>query len=181
MGARAGTGSAIAYWKSAGMDTHALTNLQWRITNLPENVLGLTNTQQGIVWIDQNAAGHGWFLDSTPKSDLTFFRPISPEELQALVDHVTRAYLDEIVNKENHQKRARLDTLTSGEAERLIDSGVIAGGMVPKIRAALAALAWEGSEAIIADASADGALERALSDPTFGTRITAGRSAVGAA
>jgi acetylglutamate kinase len=75
----------------------------------------------------------------------------------------------------------RLDTLTSGEAETLIESGVIGGGMVPKIRAALAALAWEGSEAIIADASAPGALERALSDPTFGTRITAGRSAVGAA
>jgi hypothetical protein len=45
----------------------------------------------------------------------------------------------------------------------------------------LAALAWEGSEAIIADASADGALERALTDPTFGTRITHRRSAVGAA
>ena len=75
----------------------------------------------------------------------------------------------------------RLDTLTSGEAETLIDSGVIAGGMVPKIRAALAALAWDGSEAIIADASAERALARALGDSTFGTRITAGRSAVGAA
>jgi len=75
----------------------------------------------------------------------------------------------------------RLDTLTTGEAETLIESGVIAGGMVPKIRAALAALAWDGSEAIIADSSAEGALERALSDPSFGTRITAGRSAVGAA
>jgi acetylglutamate kinase len=75
----------------------------------------------------------------------------------------------------------RLDTLTTGEAETLIESGVIAGGMVPKVRAALAALAWDGSEAIIADSSADAALERALGDATFGTRITAGRSAVGAA
>ena len=75
----------------------------------------------------------------------------------------------------------RLDTLTTDEAEGLIESGVIAGGMVPKIRAALAALAWEGSEAIIADASAERALERALSDATFGTRISRGRSAVGAA
>ena len=76
----------------------------------------------------------------------------------------------------------RLDTLTAGEAEALIDGGVIAGGMVPKIRAALAALTWPGSEAIIADSSAPGALGRALSDPTFGTRLTAGRSAaVGAA
>ncbi|HEY8800556.1 MAG TPA: acetylglutamate kinase [Candidatus Limnocylindrales bacterium] len=74
----------------------------------------------------------------------------------------------------------RLDTLTSGEAETLIESGVIGGGMVPKIRAALAALAWDGSEAIIADSAAPGALERALGDPSFGTRITAGRPAVGA-
>jgi acetylglutamate kinase len=76
----------------------------------------------------------------------------------------------------------RLDTLTVGEAEALIKSGVINGGMVPKIRAALAAVTWEGSEAIIADSSADRALERSLTEPTFGTRITATRAAnVGAA
>ena len=71
----------------------------------------------------------------------------------------------------------RLATLTAGEAETLIESGVIGGGMVPKIRAALAALTWEGAEAVIADAGAPRALERALDDPTFGTRITAGRTA----
>ena len=76
----------------------------------------------------------------------------------------------------------RLDTLTVGEAEALIESGVINGGMVPKIRAALGAVTWEGSEAIIADSAAEHALERSLSEPTFGTRITASRPAnVGAA
>jgi acetylglutamate kinase len=76
----------------------------------------------------------------------------------------------------------RLDTLTVGEAEALIERGVINGGMVPKIRAALAAVTWEGSEAIIADSSAERALERSLNEPTFGTRITATRPAnVGAA
>jgi acetylglutamate kinase len=75
----------------------------------------------------------------------------------------------------------RLDTLTVAEAETFIDDGVIAGGMVPKIRAALAALTWDGAEAVIADGSAPGALERALADPTFGTRLTATRRAVGAA
>jgi isopentenyl phosphate kinase len=48
--------------------------------------------------------------------------------------------------------------------------------MVPKIRAALGALGWEGAEAVIADASAPDALERALGDPAVGTRITAGRA-----
>src|SRR6476620_7727371 len=71
----------------------------------------------------------------------------------------------------------KLDTLTVAEAEHLIEAGVIAGGMVPKVRAALGALGWDGAEAIIADSSAPEALERALTDPTFGTRITASRPA----
>ena len=76
----------------------------------------------------------------------------------------------------------KLDTLTAGEAEALIDSGVIAGGMVPKVQAALTALAWDGTEAIIADGGAEHALRRAIDDPSFGTRITASRTAgVGAA
>ena len=74
----------------------------------------------------------------------------------------------------------KLDTITPEEAEALIADGTIGGGMVPKVRAALAALAWEGSEAIIADGSADGALARALGDPTFGTRVSA-RAHAGAA
>jgi acetylglutamate kinase len=71
----------------------------------------------------------------------------------------------------------RLDALTVDEAETLIDAGVIAGGMVPKVRAALTALGWDGAEAVIADSSAPDALSRALSDPTFGTHITAVRPA----
>ena len=71
----------------------------------------------------------------------------------------------------------KLESLTAAEAEALIESGVIAGGMVPKVRAALAALVWEGTEAIIADGSAPDAVTRALTDPTFGTRLTARRAA----
>jgi acetylglutamate kinase len=66
----------------------------------------------------------------------------------------------------------RLDALTPAQAEALIADGTIAGGMVPKVRAALAALTWDGAEAIIADASAADALTRALEDPTFGTRVS---------
>jgi acetylglutamate kinase len=71
----------------------------------------------------------------------------------------------------------KLDSLTAAEAETLIEAQVIAGGMVPKIRAALGALAWEGTEAIIADGGAPDALSRALDDPAFGTRLTVSRSA----
>ena len=66
----------------------------------------------------------------------------------------------------------KLSTMTADEAERLIADGTIKGGMVPKIRAALAAVNWPGAEAVIADSSDPHALTRALDDPTFGTRIT---------
>jgi acetylglutamate kinase len=75
---------------------------------------------------------------------------------------------------------ARLDTVTPEEAQALIDDGTIAGGMVPKVKAALSALSWDEAEAIIADGSADGALQRALDDPSFGTRFSA-RARAGAA
>ena len=74
----------------------------------------------------------------------------------------------------------KLDTMTADEAEQLIADGVIKGGMVPKIRAALAAINWPGAQAVIADSSDPHALPRALDDPAFGTRITAAREAGGA-
>ncbi|MEO5964253.1 MAG: acetylglutamate kinase [Candidatus Limnocylindrales bacterium] len=74
----------------------------------------------------------------------------------------------------------KLDSITVAEAEALIADGTISGGMVPKVKAALAALAWDDAEAIIADSSAANALVRALEDPTFGTRVSA-RAHAGAA
>jgi len=74
----------------------------------------------------------------------------------------------------------KLDSITVAEAEALIVDGTISGGMVPKVKAALAALAWDDAEAIIADGSAPDALVRALEDPTFGTRVSA-RARAGAA
>jgi acetylglutamate kinase len=75
----------------------------------------------------------------------------------------------------------KIPALTSAQAEELIASGVIAGGMVPKVRSALAALTWDSSEAVIADSSAPNALARALDDPDFGTRLLARSRRAGAA
>lgn len=72
---------------------------------------------------------------------------------------------------------AKIAALTTAEAEALIAAGTISGGMVPKIRAALAGITAPGAEAVICDAAAPRALARALDDPTFGTRITAGHAA----
>ena len=71
----------------------------------------------------------------------------------------------------NGQRIERLDEL---EAEQLISEGVIAGGMLPKVKAALAVIRSGGSEVVIADGRADRSVERALADPNFGTRVVAG-------
>lgn len=72
----------------------------------------------------------------------------------------------------------RMSTLTADEARALIDRGVIVGGMLPKVRAALTALTWEGAEAVIADGMAPRAVQRALDEEDFGTRFRlAGRQA----
>ena len=68
----------------------------------------------------------------------------------------------------------RIPALDVSEAERLIADGVIAGGMVPKVRAALRGLGASGaSRAIIADGRASGAIGRALAGGT-GTAIRGG-------
>ena len=68
----------------------------------------------------------------------------------------------------------RLPHLAADEAERLIGSGVIAGGMIPKVRTALRAVGNDpGAEAIVVDSSDPDALGRALGDPSFGTRLRA--------
>ena len=64
------TKAAIAQWAAAGLTAKDLAKLQSvsiSITDLPNDELGWT-TKNGIV-IDDNAAGYGWFVDSTPNVD----------------------------------------------------------------------------------------------------------------
>jgi acetylglutamate kinase len=69
---------------------------------------------------------------------------------------------------------ARIPSLDRAEAERLIATGVIGGGMVPKVRAALRALGpgSDARRAIVADGRARGALHQALVGRS-GTRFDA--------
>jgi acetylglutamate kinase len=67
----------------------------------------------------------------------------------------------------------RIPALTVAESERLIADGVIAGGMVPKVRCAERAIRGGAAQAVIADGGAPEALARALDDPSFGTRWSA--------
>jgi acetylglutamate kinase len=69
----------------------------------------------------------------------------------------------------------RIEELTASQAEELIVQGVIAGGMVPKVRSALRALGpgSRAERAIIADGRTQGALRRALHEGS-GTAVRIG-------
>ena len=72
--------------------------------------------------------------------------------------------------------RQPIRRLGAETARALIADGTIAGGMIPKVEAALVALGrapTSGTEVVIADGRAPDALVRSIGDPSFGTRVTA--------
>lgn len=62
---------AVARWQQVlGLDSaqvRELGNLTIHVADLPGSLLGLASTD--VIWIDQDAAGHGWFVDATPSND----------------------------------------------------------------------------------------------------------------
>jgi YD repeat-containing protein len=75
---------AVALWRSAGLDPAmlaALSNVTYRIEDLPGALLG--QTSPGVITIDGDAAGHGWFIDPTPGDNSEFGIAITPSEFDA--------------------------------------------------------------------------------------------------
>jgi len=70
--ARSLLNEALARWRAAGIDTSALGKVDVRIADLGGLTLG--KVADGIIWLDDNAAGWGWFVDRTPRSDSEFAR-----------------------------------------------------------------------------------------------------------
>jgi hypothetical protein len=64
---------AIARWGAGGISPDELARLhrvEVRVTDLAENQLGFVDGES--VWIDDDAAGNGWFVDLTPAEDSEF-------------------------------------------------------------------------------------------------------------
>jgi hypothetical protein len=62
--------AALARWQVAGVDTSALRGVEVRIADLGGLTLG--RAAEGVVWLDDDAAGWGWFVDPTPWEDSEF-------------------------------------------------------------------------------------------------------------
>src|SRR5262249_48463794 len=70
---------ALARWQAAGIDPSALRGIDVRIADLGGLTLG--QAADGILWLDDNAAGWGWFVDATPWEDSEFTTPGDQGEL----------------------------------------------------------------------------------------------------
>lgn len=67
----------------------------------------------------------------------------------------------------------KIGRLDGPAVEQLIEEGIISGGMIPKVRGALAVLSAGGRDVVIADGRGPGAIARALDDPAYGTHLVA--------
>jgi hypothetical protein len=67
--------AAIDRWAAAGLDAAALAKLHSAtvvISALGGSTLGLADAAANLIRIDDDAAGHGWFVDPTPWDDAEF-------------------------------------------------------------------------------------------------------------
>ncbi|HKB05790.1 MAG TPA: phosphatase PAP2 family protein, partial [Gemmataceae bacterium] len=62
----------LARWQAAGVDTSALQGVDVHIADLGGLTVG--RAADGAIWLDDNAAGWGWYVDRTPGSDREFAR-----------------------------------------------------------------------------------------------------------
>ena len=75
---------AITHWAAAGADQQTLRKMQsttFVVSSLPGEYLGLEG--QSTVYLSRNAAGYGWFIDSTP-DDNAEYAATATGELQAI-------------------------------------------------------------------------------------------------
>ena len=76
---------ALARWAKAGLAASAiekLTHVEFVLADLPGSELGEAVANR--IYIDRNAAGHGWFIDSTPALDEEFGLSSSNQRLEAV-------------------------------------------------------------------------------------------------
>jgi hypothetical protein len=64
---------ALGRWRAAGRDVSGLVRVEVRVADLGGTTLGLV--RGATAWLDDDAAGWGWFVDPTPRSDREFRRP----------------------------------------------------------------------------------------------------------
>jgi Concanavalin A-like lectin/glucanases superfamily len=87
--------AAVASWATTGLPPESfapLTDAPIHIAELPGASLGFTNVATGEIWLDRDAAGYGWFVDSSPTENAEFERALSQTTLLALTGPAVGRY-----------------------------------------------------------------------------------------
>jgi hypothetical protein len=104
---------ALARWQAAGVDSSAFANIDIRIADLGNATLGFASGN--TIWLDDNAAGWGWFIDATPWDDSEFMTPGDQGE-QHRMDLLTAIAheLGHLLGYEHSDDGTMHDTLAAG-------------------------------------------------------------------
>jgi PKD domain len=104
---------ALHRWQAAGTDSSSLGNIQIRIADLGGTTLGLASGN--TIWLDDNAAGWGWFVDPTPRDDSEFTTPGNQGE-QNRMDLLTVLMheIGHVMGHDHDEGGVMAETLTEG-------------------------------------------------------------------
>src|SRR5262245_38060684 len=103
---------ALGRWQAAGYPS-ALHGVEVRIADLGGLTLG--RADGGILWLDDNAAGWGWFIDATPWEDSEFTTPgdqgeVGRMDLLTVLEHE----IGHLLGRDHEADGVMQDALTAG-------------------------------------------------------------------
>jgi hypothetical protein len=104
---------ALARWQAAGVDTSRLRGIDVRIADLGGLTLG--KAADGVLLLDDNAAGWGWFVDATPWDNSEFSTPGDQGE-QGRMDLLTVLMheVGHLLGHDHEEAGVMFETLSAG-------------------------------------------------------------------